>query len=66
MSKKSSDTFYVIDHANKLADRERLNPNRKKRRLMQTWDKTSGATTIVENELNRPDTCWKGVRSIFA
>lgn len=48
MSKKSSETFCVIDHANKLADRERLNPNRKKRRLMQTWDKTSGATTTVE------------------
>ncbi len=48
MSKKNSDTFYVIDHANKLADRERANPNRRKRRVVQTWDKTSGATTTVE------------------
>ena len=48
MSKKNSDNFYVIDHANKLADRERANPNRRKRRILQTWDKTSGATTTVE------------------
>lgn len=48
MSKKNSENFYVIDHANKTADRERANPNRRKRRVLQTWDKTSGATTTVE------------------
>ncbi len=48
MSKKNSDKFYVIDHANKLADRDRANPNRRKRRVVQAWDKTSGATTTVE------------------
>lgn len=48
MSKKSNDPFCVIDHANKLADRERANPNRRQRRVLQAWDKTSGATTTVE------------------
>lgn len=48
MSKKNCENYCVIDHANKQADRESLNPNRRKRRLLQTWDKTSGATTTVE------------------
>lgn len=48
MSKKNRENLYFVDHANKLADREYANPNRKKRRLLRTWDKTSGATTTVE------------------
>lgn len=48
MSKKEREALYIIDHANKLADRDRVNPNRRKRRLVQAWDKTSGETTAVE------------------
>lgn len=48
MSKKEREIFYIIDHANKLADRDRKNPNRRKARLIQTWDKKSGETTAVE------------------
>lgn len=48
MLKKNHENFYVIDHANKAADRERANPNRRKVRVLQTWDKTTGATTTVE------------------
>ena len=48
MTKKNSENFYVIDHANKLADRACSNPNRRRRRTVQAWDKTSGETTTVE------------------
>jgi len=48
MSKKSGENICIVDHANKLADRDRANPNRRKRRLVQTWDKTSGEATAVE------------------
>ncbi len=48
MSKTERETIYIIDHANKLADRDRENPNRRKRRLVQIWDKLSGETTAVE------------------
>lgn len=35
MSKKKCENYYSVDHANKLADRERQNPNRARRRLMR-------------------------------
>jgi hypothetical protein len=35
MANKSSKAFCVIDHANKQADRERPNPNRKKLRSLR-------------------------------
>lgn len=35
MSKKNGENYYSVDHANKLADRERANPNRARRRLMR-------------------------------
>ena len=37
MAKKNNEAFCVIDHANKQADRERTNPNRKKLRSMRVW-----------------------------
>ena len=48
MSKKNGETFCIVDHANKLADRESANPNRGKQRLLRTWDKTSGQTITLE------------------
>lgn len=35
MSKKKCENYCSVDHANKLADRERANPNRARRRLMR-------------------------------
>ena len=37
MAKKNDEAFCVIDHANKQADRERANPNRKKLRSLGGW-----------------------------
>jgi hypothetical protein len=48
MSKKNGDSYCIVDHANKLADRECANPNRAQQRLLRTWDKTSGQSTTVE------------------
>ncbi|MEM7432607.1 MAG: hypothetical protein AAF351_11830 [Pseudomonadota bacterium] len=48
MSKKECENLCIVDHANKLADRDRANPNRRNRKLIQTWDKTTGETTSVE------------------
>lgn len=37
MAEKNSEVFCVIDHANKKADRERANPNRKNLRSLRAW-----------------------------
>ena len=37
MAIKNSELFCIIDHANKQADRERINPNRKKLRFLGAW-----------------------------
>lgn len=38
MAKKRGDRVYTIDHANKLADRQRANPNRRLLQLMRAGD----------------------------
>ena len=37
MAKKGGETFFIVDHANKRADRECANPNRKKLRSLRAW-----------------------------
>lgn len=48
MSKEKGGNFCIVDHANKLADRERINPNRGRQRWLRAWDKSSGRTTTIE------------------
>jgi hypothetical protein len=48
MSKENGRNFCIVDHANKLADRERINPNRGRQRWLRAWDKSSGKSTTVE------------------
>lgn len=43
MARKRGDRVYTIDHANKLKDRQRANPNRRLLLLMRSGDVTPDA-----------------------
>jgi len=45
MAKKNNEAFCIIDHANKQADRERPNPNRKKLRSLRACGAVPEDTT---------------------
>lgn len=51
MAKKDDKTLYTLDHANKLADREYANPNRRLLRLLRAEerlpDNLSGGAYLV-------------------
>lgn len=42
MAKKNGKKLYTVDHANKLADRERANPNRRILRMLRAGERVPG------------------------
>jgi len=56
MSRKKSENFYTVDHANKFADRGRSNGNRVKRRQIKgQLDLPAEASANVCNDPERSD-----------
>jgi len=53
MAKKHGETFFIVDHANKQADRDRTNPNRRKLRLLRAWNSVPEDSTDVVRETSR-------------
>lgn len=56
MAKKHGETFYIVDHANKQADRERTNPNRRKLRLLRARDVVPEYPTDVRRGARKEST----------
>jgi len=56
MAKKDGETFCIIDHANKQADRERANPNRRKLRLLRGWGSAPDDATDVDRGARKVST----------
>lgn len=51
MSRKKGENYYTLDHANKFADRERVNPNRiKKRQSGEPIERAVDAVTEHDRE----------------
>ena len=51
MSRNKSENYYTVDHANKFADRERVNANRtKKRQIRDQFDLPVDAVAEVRND----------------
>lgn len=56
MAKKHGETFFIVDHANKQADRDRTNPNRRKLRLLRAWDSVPEKCTGIVRSARKVST----------
>ncbi len=53
MADKHDERILTVDHANKLADRERENPNRRKLRLMRAMDGVPETPARSDREVSK-------------